>query len=138
MDEDERAFRHNRRLRIIRFMGLFISIILTATSSLMESMYIKEPYHTSALSGEAWVMELLSGHPLCILSELGVCHNVFQDLITTMRNFGMNNSRHVSLEESLSIFLYACVTGLSVRHLGKCFQCSNDTISQCIFDTLYT
>jgi hypothetical protein len=22
-----------------------------------------EPYHTLALSGEAWVMELLSGHP---------------------------------------------------------------------------
>jgi hypothetical protein len=34
------------------------------------------------------------------------------------------------LEEQLAIFLYACVTGLSVRHLGEHFQRSNDTISK--------
>jgi hypothetical protein len=34
------------------------------------------------------------------------------------------------LEEQLAIFLYACVTGLSVRHLGERFQRSNDTISK--------
>ena len=132
MDEDEHAFRHNRRHHIICFMALFISIILTATSSLMESMYVKQPHHTLALSGEAWVMELLAGHPLRIHTELGVRHNVFEALITTMQNLGMANSQHVSLEESLSIFLYASVTGLSVRHLGERFQRSNDTISRCV------
>jgi hypothetical protein len=30
------------------------------------------PYHTSALSGEAWVQELLSEHLECIQNELGV------------------------------------------------------------------
>jgi hypothetical protein len=43
---------------------------------------------------------------------------------------GHTNSRHVSLEEQLSIFLYTCVTGLAVRHVGERFQRSNDTISR--------
>ena len=30
------------------------------------------PYHTSVLSGEVWVQELLSGHPECIQNELGI------------------------------------------------------------------
>ena len=34
--------------------------------------YNKIPYHTSALSGEAWVLELLNGHPKRIRCELGV------------------------------------------------------------------
>ena len=32
----------------------------------------RTPYHTSALSGEQWVQELLSGHPRRIRTELGV------------------------------------------------------------------
>jgi len=38
--------------------------------------------------------------------------------------------RHVPLEEQLAIFLYASVTGLSIRHLGERFQRSNETISK--------
>ncbi|KAG2368968.1 hypothetical protein BDR07DRAFT_1572002 [Suillus spraguei] len=36
-----------------------------------------QPYHTSALSDEAWVVELLTGHPECIWCELGVHAHVF-------------------------------------------------------------
>ncbi|KAJ7050996.1 hypothetical protein C8F01DRAFT_939060, partial [Mycena amicta] len=43
---------------------------------------------------------------------------------------GYTGSRHVSLEEKLAIFLYTCVTGLSVRHVGERFQRSNETISR--------
>jgi hypothetical protein len=89
----------------------------------------KVPYHTSALTGEAWVKELLTGHPMRIVTELGVSHSVFAALIENMKNMGLRNSKGVSLEEQLSIFLYASVTGLSVRHLGERFQRSNDTIS---------
>ncbi|KIM62568.1 hypothetical protein SCLCIDRAFT_119232, partial [Scleroderma citrinum Foug A] len=39
-------------------------------------------------------------------------------------------SSQVSLEEQLSIFLYICVTGLLIRHVGECFQRSNDMISR--------
>jgi hypothetical protein len=36
----------------------------------------------------------------------------------------------VTVEEQAAIFLYACVTGLSVRHPGERFQCLNETISK--------
>ena len=36
----------------------------------------------------------------------------------------------------MAIFLYACVTGISVHHLAERFQCSNDTISKCVLPLL--
>ena len=89
-----------------------------------------EPYHTSALLGEEWVMELITGHPERIRCELGVHVEVFQALIIELRTLGYTNSRYVSLEEQLAIFLYSCVTGLTIRHVGERFQRSNDTISR--------
>jgi hypothetical protein len=59
------------------------------------------------------------------------CH-VFIILLQLLRNGGINDSKHVTLEEQLAIFLYACVTGISARHLAQHFQRSNDTISKCV------
>ncbi|KAF7309310.1 Nuclease harbi1-like [Mycena indigotica] len=88
------------------------------------------PYHTSALSGQAWVDELYhSQHPDRILCELGVRRHIFNILISELRWMGYTESRHISLEEKLAIFLYTCVTGLSIRHVGERFQHSNETIS---------
>jgi hypothetical protein len=82
----------NQWQQIICFMGLFMSIFLMITTSLLDFIVVKQPHHTSILTGEAWVMELLAGHPLCILSQLGVQHHVFEALITTMCDLGLNNS----------------------------------------------
>ncbi|KAF7307793.1 Transposon en spm sub-class [Mycena kentingensis (nom. inval.)] len=90
------------------------------------------PYHTSVLSGQAWVNELYnSPHPDRILCELGVRKHIFNILIEELRYLGYTQSRYVSLEEKLAIFLYSCVTGLSIRHVGERFQRSNETISIC-------
>ena len=64
-------------------------------------------------------MELLGGHPDCIHCELGMSLDVYSDLNSDLRAMGHINSKHVSLEEQLAIFLYAIVTGLTVRHLGE-------------------
>jgi hypothetical protein len=127
--DEERCAARARMQRIQRYAALFISIILTATAVLVDSMFIREPYHTSILTGEGWVMELLSGHPNRIHCELGVSHDVFVALISELRDMGHGNSKYVSLEEQLSIFLYMCVTGLTIRHVGERFQRSNETIS---------
>ena len=92
--------------------------------------YDKQPYHTSALSGMAWVNELLTGHPDRIRCELGVRRHVFYVLLNLLHDSGCRNSKYIMLEEQLAIFLYTCVTGLSVRHVGERFQRSNDTISK--------
>ncbi|KAG2743479.1 hypothetical protein P692DRAFT_201723434, partial [Suillus brevipes Sb2] len=62
--------------RLIQHSILLVSILISATANILESVYAKdpEPYHTSALSGEAWVIELLTGHPERIRCELGMCH----------------------------------------------------------------
>ena len=117
---------------IWRYAALFISIILTATAVLVDSLFtqVKEPYHTSILTGEGWIIVLLSGHPNHIQCELGVSHDVFAALISELWDMGHVNSKYVSLEEQLSIFLYMSVTGLTIRHMGERFQRLNDTISQ--------
>jgi hypothetical protein len=115
---------------ITTYITLIVSIMLTALTSLVESVYIRQQYHTSILTGEAWVMELLSGHPERMRTALGVNLEVFSALISELQAAGYGNSRHVSLEEQLAIYLYACVTGLTIRHLGERFQRSNDTISR--------
>ena len=118
------------RRRVATYVTLIVSIMLTAVASLLESVYIRNPYHTSALTGEAWVIELLSGHPERMRTALGVNLHVFSALILELRAAGLKESKHVSLEEQLAIYLYACVTGLTIRHLGEHFQRSNETISR--------
>ena len=88
-----------------------------------------EPYHTSILSGEGWVFELLTGHPDCIQNELSMSADLFQELITILSDHGHIRSRFILLEEQLAIFLYICVTGLPLKHVGEQFQWSNGTIS---------
>ena len=103
---------------------------LADTICLIFCYHMKEPYHTSILSGYAWVQELLHGHPECIRTELGVHKEVFHALIRELQSMGHGNMRYVMLEEQLAIFLYISVTGLSVRHVGERFQQANGTISK--------
>lgn len=120
------------RKRTFRYIALLINILLAATTHLLiqQTPEDPEPYHTSSLTGQEWVMELIVGHPERIRCELGVHVEVFESLVSDLRSLGHADSRHVSLEEQLAIFLYACVTGLSLRHLAERFQRSNDTVSR--------
>ena len=131
MDEESLITQQQTRRRLQQYVALFLSIILSAATTVLESYITREPYHTSILTGEGWVMELLAGHPERIRCELGVHHSVFEALILDLREMGHDNSRRgVSLEEQLAIFLYASVTGLTIRHIGERFQRSNETISR--------
>jgi hypothetical protein len=136
MHEDNEAARqaaHQLAMRwLYQYITLFISILLTALTGILneESTRTREPYHTSILTCEGWVMELLEGHPNRIRCELGVSRDIFLELINELRRFGHGNSKYVSLEEQLAIFLYMSVTGLTIRHVGERFQRSNETISK--------
>ena len=98
-----------------------------------QTYYDKIPYHDSALTGAAWVCELLTGHPKHIRKELGVNKHVFQSLIIALQNAGHTPSKFVSLEEQLAIFLYTCVTGLSLPHVCECFQRATETASKYVY-----
>ena len=116
------------RCRLIRQISRYITLLLTFIISAQAVLLLPNqrlPYHTSILTGQGWVEELLDGHPERIRCELGMHKETFLLLIN-----GYSRSKYVSLEEQLAIFLYMCITGLSIRHTGERFQCSNETISR--------
>jgi hypothetical protein len=121
-----------RRLFLVRASAIAVNIAVQATIIYSASHYDRIPYHTSALTGAAWVTELMNGHPERIRCELGVHLHVFKIIIEYLKIIGHTNSRDVFLEEQLAIFLYRCTTGLSIRHVGERFQHSNETISKCV------
>ena len=118
--------------RVITATTYFLHVIGIAAILYQNPNYWSQPYHTSALSGEAWVNELIHGHPDRIFTELGMRLHVFLAFVSNLQLLsGLQTSRHgVTVEEQAAIFLYTCVTGLSIRHIGERFQRSNETISK--------
>jgi len=93
--------------------------------------FLKQSYHTSVLSGQLWVKELLGGNPRCIKNQLGMQKKVYRMFIrklTSMTN--ASDTQHVVLEEQVEIFLYIIVTNLPNRKVAECFQHSGQTISK--------
>ena len=129
----EAEFEEQHKVFLLQLAGMAVVAAATAAIIYAAPLYDKTPYHTSALSGEAWVQELINGHPEPIRCELGVHKHVFHALIAYLKNIGHTHSRYVTIEEQLSIFLYKCVTRLSIWHVGEHFQRSNDTIFQYVF-----
>ena len=61
---------------ILVTITLQLSLLLPTLIRLIFRYHMKEPYHTSILSGYAWVQELLNGHLECIhtVTGLSICH----------------------------------------------------------------
>ena len=93
------------------------------------SRFIKTPQHTSVLSGQLWLDELLGGHDGRFYNELRMQKFVFCWLLTMLEtNAGLQGTRHVSAAEQAAIFLHYVCRGLSNRALQEWFQWSGDTI----------
>jgi hypothetical protein len=108
-----------------------VNVIGVAATLYASPLYWKQEYHTSALTGEGWVKELINGHHDHMWTELGVRVHVFLALVHELQMvLGLGDSRYLGLNEQVAIFLYMCVTGLSIRHIGERFQHSNETISK--------
>ncbi|KAE9391862.1 hypothetical protein BT96DRAFT_831450, partial [Gymnopus androsaceus JB14] len=69
--------------------------------------YCKEPMHDSALSGRAWLNELLVGHPDVFLICFGICKHVFLAFVIQLRLLGYDEkpNAHIPLDEAPAIFL---------------------------------
>jgi hypothetical protein len=103
----------------------------TAAVTIYHELYLSsEPYHTGT-PGYIWVQELINGNPRRFRDVLGINkHTFFLLLRALVSASGFRDSRHVSIEEKLAIFLYAGRTNLSTRQLAERFQHSTDTISR--------
>jgi hypothetical protein len=117
-------------LLLIQITGIIIQLTCKLVIDQLAPLYLRTPYHTSALSGAGWVHELLTGHSERIQNELGVSRSTFTLLIKSMLALDVNSLRNVSIEEQVSIFLYTMVTGLSCTYVRERFQQSSSTISK--------
>lgn len=123
---------------VLTATSYFIHVIGIAAVLYANPSYWQQEYHTSALSGAAWVNELIHGHPDRIYNELGMRCHVFLAFVANLKLYGglEVSKRGITVEEQAAIFLYTCVTGLSIRHVGERFQHSNETISKYIVSIL--
>jgi hypothetical protein len=70
---------------ILQSAALVVDSITKSTLSLLSQAFpltVRYPYHTSILTGEGWVLELLTGHPWQIQTELGVSHHVLSNSLS--------------------------------------------------------
>jgi hypothetical protein len=86
---------HFHRLRMAAAMvaQLIVGIVIAYMTPFLD----KEPYHTSILSGHAWVLELVNGHPNWIKNELGMRKNVFRALVQELEACGLHDSKYILL-----------------------------------------
>ena len=73
------AHKHRRR-------ALHPLILITGLHILNHAskIYFPRPYHTSKLTGLAWIKELLAGHPDRIKDNLGVGKTIFKKLVSEL------------------------------------------------------
>jgi hypothetical protein len=127
---DGRAIAPPQVLLLVQITAVVVQLSGNLVMELFAPLYLHTPYHTSVLFGAAWVNELLTGHPERIRNELGIYRGTFTVLIKAMQRAGVWSSRHVSIEEQLSIFLYTAVTEMTCTHVGEHFQRSSSMITK--------
>jgi hypothetical protein len=129
-----------QKLQLIRLIGVAAFIIMYTMIECMDILYAsrfdKTPLHTSRLTGDQWVQELIDGHEERFYNEMGMRDIVFQQLLELLeREGGLRDTRYVTAREQLAIFLHYARRGLSNRALQERFQRSADTISK--YDLIY-
>ena len=123
-----------QKLEVVRIIGIAAIVLLYITMECTEkyaARFIKRPLHTSLLSGEQWVKELLDGHDERFYNGMGMHQPIFRKILALLKiNGGLCDSRYVTAREQLAIFLHYARRGLSNRALQERFQRSGDTISK--------
>ncbi|KAF5181631.1 CAI-1 autoinducer sensor kinase/phosphatase cqsS isoform, partial [Thalictrum thalictroides] len=96
-----------------------------------KNRFNKRPYRTDPLSGKQYVNNVFEGHEDRSLDVFRMRSNVLFDLCDALRERKLlHNTRYVSVEEQVSIFLYIVGKNDSNRTVADRFQHSGETISR--------
>jgi hypothetical protein len=107
-----------------------LSAVMAAAAIVTSIPPPKTPVCTSILTGEKWLKEMLQS-PTCISKNLGMTHPVFKKLSKELQhNHGLTDSKFVTIDEQLAIFLYFACLGASSCVLQERFQQSGEIISK--------
>ena len=60
---------HHAVQHMAHLFTFIIRIIVLNVAAIIRSRYFKQPWHTSMLTGQMWVIELLAGHPEHMILE---------------------------------------------------------------------
>ena len=86
-------------------------------------MYYSCYYYTATTSSLAntYVSDLLLSYERALshLNSFRLYLGVFYSLIEELQSMGHGDTRYVTLEEQLTIFLYISVTDLTIHHVGE-------------------
>lgn len=98
LEAEEEQYQCLQKMKLMAALTM-ANIVTTAALIYANPLYNKIPYHTSALSGANWVLELLNSHPEHIHNELGIHKHVFYGLIDELKIAGHRPSKNVYLED---------------------------------------
>ena len=122
---------------VIHLMNLvasasFLFLVASREATLLySSRFNRVPVHTSRLTGQNWIDELRDRHDRQFYNEIGLHKHVFTRLVSVLeRDADIVQTRHVSADEQVAIFLHYVHRGLSNRALQERFQRSADTITK--------
>ncbi|KAJ7749425.1 hypothetical protein B0H16DRAFT_1319246, partial [Mycena metata] len=94
-----------RRRRLLVASLVFTVIAFTATLNL--DLPDPTPMHTSILTGQRWLMELIRGHDGRFKNQLGIAKHVFFRLSFELQTTcGLRSTKNVTADEKLATFLH--------------------------------
>lgn len=93
--------------------------------------------HTSILTGQMWLEDVLFGHPERCITQFGMSAEVFFRLLLELALAGLADTRWVTAAEQLTIFLYFVCHNASQRMLMEHFQRSAETVSKYVPSYLF-
>src|SRR5881394_3560736 len=101
LEQQQRRARTRRKIALLTLLAGAVAAYIAA------SPCEKIPRNTSRLTGQGWVQELLLGHQTRFYDNMGLNRHVFRHLLQALiSKAGQGDTRHVTLQEQLAIFLY--------------------------------
>jgi hypothetical protein len=97
-----------------------------------------QPKRTSSMTGRQYIQELLEGgHDIRFQEVLRMRIMPFRRLTTIMRREGLlYDSKHISVEEQLAMFLHVVGRGTSFRDVEERYQHSGETVFRYFYSVL--
>ncbi|KAF7371821.1 putative nuclease HARBI1-like protein [Mycena venus] len=130
--------KEQERQRKIRLVAALSCTVAAFMASLFLEAPEPIPMHTSILTGQRWLSELLDGHPDRLRDQLGLAKHVFFRLLFELQAYsGLVDTKYVTAMEKLGTFLHWVHTGSSSRMLQERFQRSAETIHISIYSILH-
>jgi len=109
----------------------------SASALACASLFEEVLQDTSRLSGQKWIVKLLDGREDRFHNELGMHKQVSLKLLESLpKDAGLSDTRRVSAEEQLAIFLHFARRGLSNEDLQERFELGPGTITKSVLRSL--